>query len=147
MAVKIINGSDVSWGIEGFQTFCTTCLTGTITDTARTEPIPNETGGDRGEVIYEIDHALSMEVLVDKSATMPNIGDFITADGIGFVVHGLTKKAANNDFKKWEITGDVTQTMIDANVGQPSKTAKVEKPKTEPPGTQSGDGTGSTEVA
>jgi len=127
MTVKKINGEDVVWGSEGFTTVGT-CLTGSVKRTGQKENIPNETGGTRGKVYYEVDITITAEVLFPANGTVPNIGDAITAGGETCYVDDVEEKAANKDFKKISFTASTSQTMkVAGGTSQQSQQASAPK--------------------
>ena len=115
MTVKKINGEDVVWGAEGLTDIYATCLTGTLKKAAKKADIPNDTGGTRGYVIYDVDYSAQMEGLFKAAGTLPAVGDAITVGGIPMHVMDVEEKAANNDFKKLSVSAETTATIQGAN--------------------------------
>lgn len=124
MTVKKVDGADVKWGTDGIYSVAKTCLSGTITRNPVKENIPNNTGGTRGYVFYEVEITASLEVLMDVTGTVPVYGDPITVDGETLYVMQVDKKAANSDFVKYTINAETTQTIKEGGSPQMASAGK-----------------------
>ena len=100
----IKGGSSVKWGAAGITTIGT-CLTHSEKDDAKSEPVPNDMGATVGEVIYDEEKQVQLEVLAPTAGTRPAIGTVLTIDGVGgLLVMSSEKKAEGKGLTKWSIT-------------------------------------------
>lgn len=100
----IKGGSSVKWGCNGVTTVGT-CLSHSEKDDAKTEPVPNDMGATVGEVIYDTEKQVQIEVLAPASGTRPVPGTVLTIDSVGgLLVMASEKKAENKGLVKWSIT-------------------------------------------
>jgi len=99
----IKGGSNVKWGVDGVTTIGT-CLSHSHKDDCKTEPVPNSMGARVGEVIYDVESTVQLEVLAPSSGTRPVAGTVISVDGVsGLLVLSSEKKAENKGLTKWSI--------------------------------------------
>lgn len=101
---SIKGGAAVKWGAANVTTLGT-CLSHSEKDDAKTEPVPNDQGATVGEVLYDIEKQVQIEILAPSSGTRPVPGTVLTIDGItGLLVMSSEKKAEGKGLTKWSVT-------------------------------------------
>jgi len=100
----IKGGSNVKWGADGITTLGT-CLSHSLKDDAKTEPVPNSMGATVGEVVYDIESTVQLEILAPSAGTKPDAGTVLQIDGVaGLLVMSSEKNAEGKGLTKWSIT-------------------------------------------
>jgi hypothetical protein len=100
----IKGGSNVKWGGDGITTLGT-LLDHSDKDDAKSEPVPNSMGARVGEVIFDIEKTVSLNVLAPSAGTKPAVGTVIQIDGVpGLLVMSSEKKAEAKGLTKWSLT-------------------------------------------
>jgi hypothetical protein len=100
----ILNGVTVVWGTEDSD--IGTLIDSNVEDTAQFEKVENNQGAVVGVVIYDIETAVTLEILADSTGSRPEVGDELTLGSVKAWVMKSAEKAGNKTTKKWSVTAN-----------------------------------------
>lgn len=100
----ILNGSPVRWGTE--ESELGTLLDSNVEDSAQFEKIENNQGAVTGVVIYDIETAVTLEIVAASTATKPAIGDEVSLGIVSAWVMKCAEKASSKGTTKWSVTAN-----------------------------------------
>lgn len=109
---KMKTGVTAVWGTPTTPT----AVSGTLTDlsvkrTAEKEPLPDNNGETIGKAYYDARHDVSLDVIMDDSAGVPEPGDDLEVEGITIDVDEAEEKWSYKGWKKISVNGQAHDAM------------------------------------